>query len=79
MIGSFFLSYGNIEDIHLDLRHKYINVIKMSIYVFVEFVISFNTKLEKDYKLILLETKVFIFVFIKCITSLLHIFNLYTY
>lgn len=30
----------------------------MSIYLFVEFVLSFNKKIETDYKILLLETKV---------------------
>lgn len=58
IIGSFFLSYGDIKDIEGDLRHKYTNIIKMTVYLFIEFVHSFNLKIENDYKLILLETKV---------------------
>ncbi|CAI6344316.1 unnamed protein product [Macrosiphum euphorbiae] len=57
IIASFFSSYGEIEDISLDLRHQFTNIIKMNIYLFVEFVHSFNTKIETDYKLLLLETK----------------------
>lgn len=57
IIASFFSSYGEIEDMSLDLRHQFTNIIKMNIYLFVEFVHSFNTKIETDYKLLLLETK----------------------
>lgn len=60
IIGSFFNSYGDIEDIDADLRYKYINIIKMTVYIFIEFVNSFNLKIETDYKLILLQTKVFL-------------------
>lgn len=59
IVGSFFLSYGSIEDIQLDIRHQYTNIIKMNVYIFVEFVHSFNLKIETEYKLILLESKVF--------------------
>lgn len=45
----------------LDLRYQFTNIIKMNIYLFVEFVHSFNAKIETDYKLLLLETKVFYF------------------
>lgn len=61
IIGSFFSSYGDIEDIQADTRHQYTNIIKMSVYLFIEFVHSFNLKFETDYKLILLETKVFFY------------------
>ncbi|XP_060833475.1 condensin complex subunit 1 [Rhopalosiphum padi] len=57
IIASFFSSYGEIEDMSLDLRHQFTNIIKMNVYLFVEFVHSFNTKFETDYKLLLLETK----------------------
>lgn len=66
IIASFFASYGNIEDIPSDLRYQFTNIIKMSIYLFVEFVLSFNKKIETDYKILLLETKVstyFFFIF----------------
>lgn len=62
IIGSFFSSYGEIEDIPPDLRYQFTNIIKMTIYIFVEFVLSFNLKIETDYKLILLESKVFLFL-----------------
>lgn len=58
IIGSFFISYGDIEDIDADLRYKYTNIIKMTVYIFIEFINSFNMKIETDYKLILLQTKV---------------------
>ncbi|CAH1732771.1 unnamed protein product [Aphis gossypii] len=60
IIASHFMSYGEIEDMPLDLKHQFKNIIKMNIYLFVEFVHSFNTKFEthyKEYKLLLLETK----------------------
>lgn len=66
IIGSFFISFGDIEDVPLDLRHQFTNIIKMAVYLFVEFVQSFNSKIETDYKLILLETKVY-FLFINYI------------
>lgn len=46
------------------MRNDFKNIIKMTIYLFVEFVNSFNTKIDTDYKLILLETKVYFFYFI---------------
>lgn len=58
IIGSFLSSSGDIEDIALQTRHQLRNIIKMSVYLFVEFFLSFNHKIETDYKLILLETKV---------------------
>lgn len=61
IIASFFSSYGDIEDIPSDVKLQYTNIIKMTVYLFVEFIQSFNTKIETDYKLILLETKVFYF------------------
>lgn len=57
IIASFFSSYGEIEDMSLDLKQQFTNIIKMNVYLFVEFVHSFNTKFETDYKLLLLETK----------------------
>jgi len=45
----------------LDLKQQFTNIIKMNVYLFVEFVHSFNTKFETDYKLLLLETKVLCF------------------
>lgn len=59
IIASFFSSYGDIEDIQSDIKLQYTNIIKMTVYLFVEFVHSFNLKIDTDYKLILLETKVF--------------------
>lgn len=62
LIGSFFTSYGgDIEDIDIDLRHRFTNIIKMSIYLFVEFVNSFYSKIETDYKILVLEQKVLLF------------------
>lgn len=61
LIGSFFTSYGgDIEDIDVDIRHQFTNIIKMSIYLFAEFVNSFSSKIETDYKLLVLEQKVLI-------------------
>lgn len=62
IIGSFFSSYGEIEDIPPDLRYQFTNIIKMTMYIFVEFVLSFSLKIETDYKLIVLEAKVFLFL-----------------
>ncbi|XP_050420511.1 condensin complex subunit 1 [Adelges cooleyi] len=57
IIASFLFNYGNIEDIQTDMKQQYVNIIKMTVYLFVEFVNSFNAKIETDYKLLLLETK----------------------
>ncbi|XP_050546197.1 condensin complex subunit 1 isoform X2 [Daktulosphaira vitifoliae] len=57
IVGSFFFNYENIDDIPSDTKQQYTNVIKMTVYLFVEFVNSFNAKIETDYKLLLLETK----------------------
>lgn len=64
IIASFFSSYGDVEDIPPDLRYQFTNIIKMTLYIFVEFVLSFNSKIETDYKLIVLESKVFLFFYL---------------
>lgn len=58
IVGSFFFNYENIDDLPSDTKQQYTNIIKMIVYLFVEFVNSFNAKIETDYKLLLLETKV---------------------
>lgn len=45
------------EDIHSELRLKLLNVTKMSMYVTVEFLKSFQEKLDKTYSLVLDKVK----------------------
>lgn len=41
------------EDLHSDLRMKLLNVTKMSVYVAVEFLKSFQEKIDKTYSLVI--------------------------
>ncbi|KAL1465177.1 hypothetical protein WDU94_004767 [Cyamophila willieti] len=49
-----FLSGDTLDE---ELQEKYLNVIKMTLWIFTEFIINFETRLQKDYHKIVIDAK----------------------
>uniref|UniRef100_A0A8D8QD33 Condensin complex subunit 1 n=2 Tax=Cacopsylla melanoneura TaxID=428564 RepID=A0A8D8QD33_9HEMI len=49
-----FLSGDTLDE---ELQEKYLNVIKMTLWVFTEFIVNFETRLQKDYHKIVIDAK----------------------
>ncbi|KAI5712270.1 hypothetical protein M8J75_007065 [Diaphorina citri] len=49
-----FLSGDSLDE---ELQEKYLNVVKMTLWVFTEFIINFETRLQKDYHKIVIDAK----------------------